>query len=158
MVRVTPKAGAVFLTEESSGPPAGYGCLPSVIGRQGGSVPTGLAMQLDPATDAFRLILLDEANTALLVLGPYAEDDVVAQWRAMAAVSGLTLKIQLTNGTVMTPFPQIGRVQLGMVRIRRRHGLLNGRRPRFLTRRKTGRFALRPQVHGKAELAEGPGF
>jgi hypothetical protein len=115
-------------------------------------------MKLETASDAFRLVLLDGANAPLLTLGPYAEDEIVAEWRALAAASGLVPKILLSNGTVMTPFPQLGRVQLGAVRIRRRHGLLNGRRPRFLTRRKTGRFPLRPQVHRKAEIAAGSEF
>jgi len=47
---------------------------------------------------------------------------------------------------VTEPYPQLGRVALGAVRIRRRHGLLNGRRPRFLTRRKTGRLAELPVI------------
>jgi hypothetical protein len=111
-------------------------------------------MRLDDG-DCFRLVLLDAANTPLLVLGPYGEEDVVAEWRKLAVTSGLVLKIQLPNGAVLTPYPQIGRVLLGATRQRRRHGLLAHRRPRFLTRRKTGRFPLRPQVHREVELAGG---
>jgi hypothetical protein len=158
MVRVTPKAGAVFLSEDSPGSPVEIGCLPSVIGGPCGAEPTGLALKLDAESDSFRLILLDESNATLLALGPYPEEEAVAEWRSLAAASGLTLKIQLTNGSVMTPYPQIGRVQVGPVRIRRRHGLLNHRRPRFLTRRKTGRFPARPQVHREVEMADGEAF
>jgi hypothetical protein len=50
------------------------------------------------------------------------------------------------DGVVTEPYPQLGRVALGAVRIRRRHGLLNGRRPRFLTRRKTGRLPELPVI------------
>lgn len=157
MVRVTPKAGAVFLREDSSGFPVEIGCLKPIIGTSRGAAPTGLAMKLDNTSDAFRLVLLDRDNAALLTFGPYSEEDVVAEWRTLAAASGLTLKIQLSNGAVMTPFPQLGSVLVGPVRIRRRHGLLNGRRPRFLTRRKTGRFPLRPQVHRGSEIAGGSG-
>jgi hypothetical protein len=46
-------------------------------------------------------------------------------------------------------------VQLGQIRIRRRHGVLNGRRPRFLTRRKTGRLPVRPAVHREREIIAG---
>ena len=43
---------------------------------------------------------------------------------------------------------------LGPVRIRRRHGLLNGRRPRFLTRRKTGRLAELPVIVSGERLTD----
>jgi hypothetical protein len=155
MVRVTPKTGAVFLREDSSGFPAGIGRLPSVVGALGGAAPSGVALKLDSASDEFRLVLLDRDNAALMSFGPYPEEEAVAEWRGLAAASGLTLKLQLPNGAVMTPFPQLGSVLIGPVRIRRRHGLLSGRRPRFLTRRKTGRFPLRPQVHREAEMAGG---
>jgi hypothetical protein len=103
----------------------------------------------------YELVLLDQANAPLLAFGRYAEEDVVAEWRRLASSSGLTLKIQLPNGAVMTPYPQLGRVLLGPTRRRRRHGLLSHRRPRFLTRRKAARFPLRPQVHREPELAGG---
>jgi hypothetical protein len=35
--------------------------------------------------------------------------------------------------------------------------LLTGRRPRFLTRRKTGRFPRRPRVHREPEIVTGLG-
>jgi hypothetical protein len=155
MVRTTPKAGAVSFPEIGSGSPAEH-CLPAkIIGGRDGASPSGLALKLDPVSDGFHLVILDAQNAPLLALGPFPEEDVVAQWRALGATSGLTLKVQLTNGSMMTPYPQVGRLQLGPVRIRRRHGLLSGRRPRFLTRRKTGRFGLRPQVFREAEMAAG---
>ncbi|HYY41949.1 MAG TPA: hypothetical protein VE775_04395, partial [Pyrinomonadaceae bacterium] len=60
---------------------------------------------------------------------PYDEADVIAVWRALGAASGLALMVRHEDGRIEQPFPQIGRVQLGAIRIRRRHGLLNGRRP-----------------------------
>ena len=74
------------------------------------------------------------------------EVDAVALWRDFGRASGLPLLLETADGAVSEPFPQIGRVALGPVRIRRRHGLLNGRRPRFLTRRKSGRLADLPVV------------
>jgi hypothetical protein len=115
-------------------------------------------LKLDPASDSYNLVLLDEANRALMALGAYQEEDVVAEWRMLGAASGLTLKIQLGNGAVITPYPQLGRLQVGPVRMRRRHGLLAHRRPRFLTRRKTAAFGLRPQVHRERAIADGSGF
>ena len=38
--------------------------------------------------------------------------------------------------------------------LRRRHGLLNGRRPRFLTRRKTGRLAELPVIIGGDRMTD----
>jgi hypothetical protein len=125
-----------------------------VIGA-GGTPPAAVAMRLAAGSERFHLIVLDQDNAPLLVLGPYDEEDVVAEWRTLAGASGLVLKVQLPNGAVLTPYPQIGRVLLGSTRQRRRHGLLNHRRPRFLTRRKTGRFPLRPQVHRESDLGGG---
>jgi hypothetical protein len=145
--------------ETGSGSPAELYPLPAtIIGGPDGTPPAGIALKLNSTSDDFHLVLLDDGNAPLLALGTYPEDEVVAEWRALGASSGLPLKIQLSNGAVMTPYPQVGRVQLGPVRIRRRHGLLSGRRPRFLTRRKTGRFPARPQVHREAEIVEGRGF
>lgn len=154
MAQTTPRAGAVSFAETGSGLPAELYPLP-VIGGRDGTAPTGVALRLDPESDSFHLVVLSGDNAPLLALGTYSEEDVVAEWRALGASSGLPLKIQLSNGSVMTPYPQVGRLQLGPVRIRRRHGLLRGRRPRFLTRRKTGHFGLRPQVFREAELAAG---
>ena len=157
MVQVTPTAGAIP-SGVVSGPPAGITAGPSplsaVIGLSGRRA-AAVAMRLERGGERFHLVLLDPGNAPLLVLGPYHEEDAVAEWRRLAAASGLTLKIQLSNGTVMTPYPQLGRVLLGPTRRRRRHGLLSRRRPRFLTRRKTARFPLRPQVHREHELARG---
>ena len=157
MVQVTHTAGAVP-EGARSGPAAETSAAVSppaaVIGRAG-TPAAAVAMRLDQASDCFRLVLLDENNAPLLVLGPYEEEDVVAEWRRLAETSGLVLKVQLPNGAVTTLAPQLGRVLLGATRQRRRHGLLNHRRPRFLTRRKTARFPARPQVHREAELAGG---
>jgi hypothetical protein len=157
MASVTPKAGAVLPVGDGSGFLAELSRLPSIIGGPAGSPPAGIAMKLDRDRDEFRIVVLDRDNAPLLSLGPYEEEEVVAEWRRLADRTGLTLKIQLANGSVMTPFPQIGRVQVGPLRMRRRHGLLNHRRPRFLTRRKAGRFPVHPQVHREAEMGEGNG-
>lgn len=154
MAKTTHKVGAVLLWEGGSDislDPRGL-TVPGVVGAQG--VPAAsVAMRLNGKSSDFFLALLDEGNATLLTLGPYGEEDVVAEWRRLGAVAGLPLKLQLPNGAVMEPYPQLGRVLLGPSRQRRRHGLLAHRRPRFLTRRKTGRFPLRPQVHREPEMA-----
>jgi len=115
------------------------------------------SVALRPAADGagFHLVLLDAGNAPLLALGPFSEEDAVAEWRALSRSSGLPLKVQHPDGAIVPVYPQLGRLILGDSRKRRRHGLLAHRRPRFLTRRKTGRFPMRPKVHREAELFEG---
>lgn len=154
MATTTPTVGAVLPRENGSSFPAGLdgSALPGVaVGPTRRA--TSVAMRLDRETNLFHLLILGEDNELLMTLGPFQEEDVVAEWRALGANSGLPLKLQLPNGAVMEPYPQLGRVLVGPTRHRRRHGLLTYRRPRFLTRRKTGRFPLRPQVHRETEIA-----
>ncbi len=166
MTGVTPTAGVVPHREDGPGsspvPPLfrspglidGIGS--PVIGRQG-KPPLGLALRLAPAGGAemFEIAILDHGGGTLMALGPFEEDEVVATWRSLGASSGLPLMIERNDGTREMPYPQIGRLQLGEIRIRRRHGLLNGRRPRFLVRRKTGRLPLRPSVFREREMFSG---
>lgn len=154
MAKTTPKAGAVLSHEDGSALLSGvpHAPLPGVAVGPGRAA-TSVAMRLDRETNLFHLVLLGEDNAPLMALGPFDEEDVVAEWRALGAKSGLPLKLQLPNGSVMEPYPQIGRVAVGTSRQRRRIGLLSHRRPRFLTRRKIGRFPLRPQIHREVEIA-----
>lgn len=146
-------------TRGGSAAPAGARTGLPVIGA-GGSKPAGLVLGLDEATaaDVFRIAIVDGAGRTLLPLGPFREDEVVATWRGLGAASGLELMIARPDGSVERPYPQLGRVRVGAIRIRRRHGLLAGRRPRFLVRRKTGRLPVRPEVYrGEREIAGGLG-
>jgi Family of unknown function (DUF6101) len=161
MTGATPRAGAVSL--QGSGPgsiptSAGFNAsdLPALVsaGIRGAVRPAGVALRLEGAgdTESFAIAIVDLHGVTLIPLGRFAEEDVVAEWRALGASSGLPLLIERADGSFDLPYPQIGRVRLGEFRIRRRHGLLNGRRPRFLTRRKTGRLPLRPAVHREREI------
>lgn len=158
MAWVTPKTGAA--SAHAGGPGAFRPSdLPEMVGpedvRSSGTarivgVPrfraAGLALRLDPLADSFTVVLIDEAGVARMRFGPFPEEEVVAIWRSLGKSSGLPLLLLLTDGRLEAPFPQLGRVQLGAIRMRRRHGLLNDRRPRFLTRRKVGRWPARPRV------------
>lgn len=75
-----------------------------------------------------------------------SQDDAVAVWRDFGRVSGLPLLLETADGAISEPYPQFGRLALGPIRIRRRHAFLAGRRPRFLSRRRTGRLPERPVI------------
>lgn len=119
----------------------------------------GIALAFsEPETDSgsedrFSLLVIDGEGEVLSQLGPFGEDDIVAQWRDLSAKSGLPRMILREGGGIRIVSQQLGRVALGTKRQRRRHGLLNGRRPRFLTRRKSARLPARPLVHrGEKEI------
>ncbi|KMO19014.1 hypothetical protein SQ03_08995 [Methylobacterium platani JCM 14648] len=127
--------------------------LPIVGTLPGASAAGSLALCLDgDASDAagedrFAVMMLDRSGDPLMRLGIYGDDEVVAVWRRLGAETGLPLVVIQEDGAVAPMGQQLGRLKLGTVRIRRRHGLLNHRRPRFLTRRKTARLPLRPLVY-----------
>jgi Family of unknown function (DUF6101) len=81
-------------------------------------------------------------------------DDAVALWRDCGRASGMPLLLETSDGEISQPFPQIGRLALGPIRVRRRYSFLNGRRPRFLVRRKTGKLAERPVMVGGDRLTD----
>lgn len=113
---------------------------------------SGVLLHHDDETGRFDLVLVDADEHAALRFEA-APEEAVALWRALGAATGAPLMLQGEDGRLETPYPQIGRLALGATRIRRRHGLLNGRRPRFLVRRKAARLPSRPQVFREPELA-----
>ena len=103
--------------------------------------------------DRFALLVVDAEGEVLARLGSFADEDVVATWRDACARSGLPRMIVREDGGVGTVGHQLGRVVVGKVRQRRRVGSLNGRRPRFLVRRKAARLPARPLIHrGESEI------
>lgn len=135
---------------------------PSRLPMIGGPVPArkaaGIALAFEPESeecgeDRFVLILVDAQGAPFSELGPFGEEEVVAVWRDVAAKAGLVRMIVREDGGFSPVSQQIGRLVLGRTRIRRRHGSLCDRRPRFLVRRKTGRLPVRPLIHrGEKEI------
>lgn len=160
MASILSTAGAGPRPEAGSGasePPSGgsFRVLCAAPTGCAAARPHGLALRRDdPAAGRFVLALLDAEHRPLLTLGPYPDEEAVAVWRRVGLAAGLTLAIEGPDSAVAVPYPQLGRVRLGATRQRRRHGL-SGRRPRFLARRKTGRFPPRPQVHREREMVGG---
>lgn len=116
---------------------------------RGGAGWRGIALRLAGGAivddDRFQLALTagDGRSVVVAVLD---QDDAIAVWRDAGRSSGLPLLLETGDGDISEPYPQLGRLALGPIRIRRRHALLAGRRPRFLTRRKTGCLPDRPVV------------
>ena len=110
----------------------------------------GVALRLANATgdDQVFQLALTAGDGRSITIATVDQDDAVALWRDCGRASGMPLLLETSDGEVSEPFPQIGPLALGPTRLRRRHSFLNGRRPRFLVRRKTGRLAERPVVVG----------
>jgi hypothetical protein len=135
----------------------------SGIGVRGCTKLRGLALRLcdrhDAAEDAeelFEIAAIDLKGSCAFSLGQFSEEEVVAIWRRLGASSGLALMLQNPDGSLLEPYPQIGGVALGTIHVRRRHGMLRHRRPRFLTRRKVGLPSARPLVFRERDINANP--
>ncbi len=117
--------------------------------------PAGLALTF--ADGNFTVRVTDTDGEALVVLGPYPEEEIVAVWRSLAAKSGLPLLLAGPDGTLQQLYRHLGRLRLGDAIGRSRLEVLSGRRPRFLVRRKSARMPLRPLVYREREIATGRG-
>jgi hypothetical protein len=122
-----------------------------------GSVPAGIVLDLARGEDDLRIVIIDAARNPVLSLGPFPEEEIIALWRSIAASSGLTPMMRAWNGEAEPLACQLGRLRLGRVADRRRLGVLNRRRPRFLARRKSARLPVRPLVYREREIAGGVG-
>jgi len=119
-------------------------------------VALALAEEAGPAGEPlFDLLIINADDEIACRLGQYHEEEVVAIWRRLGQTTGLPLMLKNEDGSLLEPYPQIGAVALGHLRMRRRHGLLRNRRPRFLTRRKTGQTRQGAPVHRGRELTSG---
>jgi Family of unknown function (DUF6101) len=100
-------------------------------------------------------IVLSHTSAAQEVVLFEAEDDenVIAEWRLLGSALGLPLLVEGLDGRTVAAEERLGEVGVSRPRPRRRHALLSGRRPRFLTRRRTGKMPLVPFVHhGEREI------
>lgn len=133
------------------------------IGVRGCTRLHGLALRLcdqpngvEDGEELFNIAAIDKKGECAFSLGHFREDEVVAIWRKLGASSGLALMLQNPDGSLLEPYPQMGGVALGTVHLRRRHGLLRHRRPRFLTRRKVGQPSARPLVFRECQITANP--
>lgn len=80
------------------------------------------------------------------------DDTVIARWRRYARDLGLKLIIEAQDGTQTAFYEQIGAVRLGDVHARRRVAAMLKHRPRFLTRRRTGKLPTQPVMLHRHEI------
>ncbi len=98
------------------------------------------------------LLHKDPALTLLLTVGDEPED-VAADWQAWGRTLKLPLLVIGQDGSVSEPLGDLGGVITGPPRPRRRYSFFAGRRPRFLTRRKTGHSHPTEQLSGREIIA-----
>lgn len=113
----------------------------------------GVALRLaDPTGNDTRFeLVLTSGDGRSLRIATVDEEDAIALWRSCGQASGQALLLEGVDGSLTTPYPLMGRVALGPITIRRRYAFLNGRRPRFLTRRKMAKMPERPvMIRGSA--------
>lgn len=112
----------------------------------------GVALRLIPGMteEEDRIaIVLSHADSGFEVPLYEAEDDsdVIAEWRLWGNVLGLPLLMEGLDGRTVAAENRLGEIVVEPPRPRRRRSFLSARRPRFLTRRRTGRLPLVPFVH-----------
>jgi hypothetical protein len=118
----------------------------------------GVAVRMEPADSAGRirvfveLLHTDPALTLPLIVGD-EPGDVAGDWQAWGRVLSLPLLVIGQDGSVSAPIGDLGGVIASVPRPRRRYSFFAGRRPRFLTRRKTGHSRATEQLAGREIIA-----
>jgi hypothetical protein len=166
MGRLTPVAGDDCVTQSSPeqttitqavfNPPPAIERIAGVRILRKSAEWKGVALRLaDPAGDSsnFELVLTSGDGRSIRI-ATVDEDNAIALWRSCGQASGQPLLLEGLDGSLSAPYPLLGRVALGSITIRRRYAFLNGRRPRFLARRKTSRMPERPVMVRGAALFE----
>ena len=103
-------------------------------------------------------IRLAHADPDLSVTLHEATDDseIQAEWRLWAKFLGLPTLVEREEGRAEPEAAHMGEIAVGHMLARRRGKTINARRPRFLTRRKTGRpDPYRASLAGSREIFPG---
>lgn len=94
----------------------------------------------------------DPSLTLPLVVADTIEE-IAADWQAWGRIFGLPLLLVEADGSITRPTPEAGRIIASSPLPRRRSSFDTKRRPRFLTRRKTGRTAGTERLAGREIIA-----
>ncbi len=118
----------------------------------------GVAVRME-ATDTVgavrvfvELLHEDPALTLPLIVGDEPED-VAADWQAWGRALKLPLLVIGQDGSVSGPLDDLVGVIAAPPKPRRRYSFFAGRRPRFLTRRKTGHSRPTERLDGREIIA-----
>ncbi len=117
---------------------------------------TGVVLRRKSGTlghDIFEVAIVFGADQAETPVHLATDDDtVIARWRRYARDLGLKLIIEAQDGTQTACYEQMGGVRLGDVHSRRRIAAMLKHRPRFLTRRRTGKLPAQPVIRREREI------
>ncbi len=118
----------------------------------------GVAVRMEPAgapgqVHVFVELLHKDPNLTLLLIVGDEPEDVAADWQAWGRALKLPLLVVGQDGSVSDPLGELGSVFIGPPKARRRYSFFAGRRPRFLTRRKTGHSRQTEQLNGREIIA-----
>lgn len=120
----------------------------------------GVAVRIVPAEGGdlsitVELLHADPALTIPLIVAA-TPGEIVADWQCWAKVLRRPLLLVGEDGSIVEPTPRMGGVGIRALKPRRLHSFFAARRPRFLTRRKTGRAHLTTDtVLGREIIARG---
>jgi hypothetical protein len=101
---------------------------------------------------AFVELLHAESALTLLLASSDTPEDLAGDWQAWGRTLDLPLLVVGQDGSVSVPLLNRG-VTIAPPKPRRRHSYFAKRRPRFLTRRKTGRPELMERLSGREIIA-----
>jgi len=118
----------------------------------------GVAVRMEAVGDAGDLrviveLLHRDPGLSLPLVVADEPEGVAADWQAWAEVLDLPLLVVADDGRVNTPRMRIGALTIKRPKPRRRHSFFAGRRPRFLTRRKIGRWSIVEHLEGREIIA-----
>lgn len=119
---------------------------------------SGVAVRMAPSGEpgAIRVtveLLHADPKLTLVLIAADQPEDVAADWQAWGKALNLPLLVVGQDGSVSAPLEHMGSLTVGRPKSRRRHSFFAGRRPRFLTRRKTGHTGPRETLSGREIIA-----
>jgi hypothetical protein len=94
----------------------------------------------------------DDPDLDVPLYESHDDSEITAVWQSWSRRLGLPLMIADCDGDLVEPFPRLGSLVVARPRPRRMPVHIARRRPRFLSRRRTGRLPEAPVVHEGREI------
>jgi hypothetical protein len=111
-----------------------------------------VAREADGADRLTVRLVHDDPDLDVPLYESHDDSEITAVWQSWSRRLGLPLMIADCEGGYVEPFPRLGSLAVSRPRPRRMPVHVAKRRPRFLTRRRTGRPAAKPVVHEGREI------